>query len=344
MPTTALPTEPTVVAPAPRPADERFVRTMDEAPDGAAQQRTRIAWLYYVEGQTQKQIGERLGISRVRVNRELALCREQGIVQIRINGKLAPCIALERRLEQRFGLIEAVVVPTPSAARDLPKVIGLAVGTWLSDRLVDARSLGVGWGHTLFCSLQATERRSHRGLAVVSLMGGLTRASAVNTYETASRFADLLGAECYYLAAPTFASSAASRRTIVAQEVIQEVSERGRNVDIALASVGDLGPQSTMRQLGLLSDEDAASLAASGAVGDLLGHYLDREGRLVPHPINDRVIGLAPADLARIPLAVLASGGEVKVAVIGGVLRARYVNTLITDEQTATALLAADGG
>ena len=58
---------------------------------------TRAAWLYFVAGLTQVQIAKKLGVNRIRVNRLLAQAREQGMVQIRITGRLAECVALEDR-------------------------------------------------------------------------------------------------------------------------------------------------------------------------------------------------------------------------------------------------------
>src|SRR5437868_15240201 len=74
---------------------------------------TRAAWLYFVAGLTQAQIGKKLGINRIRVNRLLAQAREQGMVQIRITGRLADCIELENRIKDRFKIDQAIIVPTP---------------------------------------------------------------------------------------------------------------------------------------------------------------------------------------------------------------------------------------
>jgi DNA-binding transcriptional regulator LsrR (DeoR family) len=81
-------------------------------------------------------------------------------------------------------------------------------------------------------------------------------------------------------------------------------------------------------------------LLALGAVGDILGHFLDAEGRPVPHPVNERVIGIALDDLRAIPDVILAAGGLHKVPILRAALRPGWIRTLVTDEATARALLA----
>ena len=303
------------------------------------QRRTRIAWLYYVEGLTQAAIAERLAVSRVKVVRDLQIGRQTGLVRIQINGRLAPCVALERELERRFGLVQAVVVPTPHDPSHLPATIGVALGSWLSDRLEAGQAIGVGWGRTLHWSVRALRRRELAGLTVVSLLGGIGHGSEVNMYETASRAAEALGAQCYYLAAPAYASSPELRDMLLAQAGLEEVLERGRGADLALVSVGTLQPTATIRRIDLLAAPDAEALAAQGAVGDLLGTFLDVEGRPVDHSLNRCAVGLPVADLKRIPRTVLASGGTEKVPVITAALAGGYVNHVITDERTAEALV-----
>jgi DNA-binding transcriptional regulator LsrR (DeoR family) len=307
--------------------------------DPDEQIRTRIAWYYYFEGQTQAAIAQRLRMSRVRVNRILAQCREEGLVQIRINSKLTSCVALERALDKRYGLSESVVVPSPRAEADVPTVLGAAAGAYMSDILADHQSVGVGWGRTLYHSLRSVRRRPLSGLSVVSLLGGLTRASAMNTYETAARFADLFGAECYYIAAPAFTDTEASRDMLMRQEVLQEVFDKARQVDIALISVGNATTDSTIHRLGLITQQEVRELQACGSVGDLLGHYLDADGNLVDHSLNNRVMALSPLTLDGVGKVVMVSGGASKLGAVRASLNGGYIDTLITDEDTANALL-----
>ena len=50
--------------------------------------KARAAWHYYVEGLTQEQIADILGIGRIKVHRVLAAAREEGVVQFRIKGSV----------------------------------------------------------------------------------------------------------------------------------------------------------------------------------------------------------------------------------------------------------------
>jgi DNA-binding transcriptional regulator LsrR (DeoR family) len=92
----------------------------------------RVAWLYYLENLTQAEIGERLGLTRARVNRMLAEARESGLVRISLNSSLAECVALEQALRQKCNLRDAVVVPTPADPDTATAVVGMAAGDYLS--------------------------------------------------------------------------------------------------------------------------------------------------------------------------------------------------------------------
>ena len=90
---------------------------------------------------------------------------------------------------------------------------------------------------------------------------------------------------------------------------------------------------------GLPGDVRVAELAEAGAVGDMLGQFIDRDGEAIAHPINRRAIALPLDALRRIPTVILASGGTNKAEVIAATLRGRLASVLITDEDAAAAVL-----
>ncbi len=307
--------------------------------NGDEQMATRAAWLYFVADLTQAEIGRKLGVNRIRVNRLLAQARRQGLVQIRISGRLANCVTLEERLKDRFGLQETIVVPTPPDESLVPHVIGTAAGNALADRLRDGMSVGVGWGRTLRLSLRAVPRMPMKKLSVVSLLGGLTRGSAMNPHETASHLADLLDAQCYLIAAPALTDSETTRNVLLGQPMLKEVFERGGKVDLAFLSVGELTHTNTMSRVGLIGEGDVESLKRASAVGDICSHWIDDMGHVVDHPLNSRAMALSPERLRSIPCVILASGGRHKIPPLHGALQGGLVNVLVTDELTASGIL-----
>ncbi|QFU16994.1 sugar-binding transcriptional regulator [Microvirga thermotolerans] len=302
----------------------------------------RVAWLYFMEGLTQAEIAERLGMTRLRVNRMLVEARTSGLVSIALNSRFASCVELERTLVGELGLKAAIVIPTPQDPDLIPVLIGQATGEYLSTYLEEnrVRGLGLGWGATLRETIRNMRSGRYPDLCVNSMMGGLTHGLELNTFETASALANRLNAQCQYLAAPIYAGSPESRDIILAQDVFRETFERIAANDIAVLSIGDLSERSLLVRYGLPRDVSTEELRAKGAVGDIMGQFYDEWGKPIDHPLNRRAIALDLDDLARIPTVVLASGGANKTLAVAGALRARRASVLVCDEDTAREALA----
>jgi DNA-binding transcriptional regulator LsrR (DeoR family) len=288
---------------------------------------------------TQEQIARFMNISRAKVIRLLASARDNGIVRIRIEDRASEQIALERQLVAAFGLADAIVVPAPADEADITTVVGHAAGTYLTDQIKDGMSVGVGWGATLHMSLKALGGQPCQRLSVVSLLGGMTHSRAVNPSAVARRIADAFGADCYQLTAPVMVADESVRAALWSEPGLRELLERARRVDLALVSVGDVSEEATLFRQGLLPRSALASLQAAGAVGDVLCHFIDAEGKVVDHPVNRRVVAVDLDDLRRVPRIVVAAGGRRKVAAIRAALKGTGAGVLITDEGAARGLL-----
>jgi deoxyribonucleoside regulator len=319
---------------------ESFSPSLSERTSGrVARNRMRIAWMYYVEGLTQSEIADKLGIGRVTVVRNINEAVKQRDVKIWITGHIAECLDLEAQLKTQFGLVDAVVVPEPSTPSNTAKVIGTAAGMYVTDQLADNFCLGVGWGATLYESLQTLSPRELSGVDVVSMLGGVVQAKRFNPAEFAWQFANTVGANCYLLTAPAIVDSATTRQALIERCGLNEVINRADDMDMALLSVGTMSQQSTSFRFGFLSEEDRLSLIKQGAVGDLLYNFYDATGALVKHPINDRVMSMPIEKLKKVPKRVMISGGLDKVEALMGAFKLINFNVLITTETTAQALL-----
>lgn len=111
-------------------------------------------------------------------------------------------------------------------------------------------------------------------------------------------------------------------------------------LDMAFLSCGGISTLTTSYHTDHLSEADGRSLIDAGAVGDVLYNFIDANGDLVDHEVNSRVISVNLTRLRRTPERVLISGGEDKLVAMRGAIRTVAPTTMITDEQTALALIA----
>jgi DNA-binding transcriptional regulator LsrR (DeoR family) len=304
--------------------------------------RARIAWYYFVGGLTQQEIARKFNITRLRVNKLVGQLRAEGLVRTEIRLPLIDCVELEGELQSKYGLVSARVVPHLDDENEQQRAIGEAAGEILDSMLVNGMGLGIGWGRTLAAAIpRLTPRRFERAW-VATLMGGLTQGPGTSSYELVTAFAKALGSACYYLAAPVHFPTEESRLLLESHHGIADVLNRIRTADCALMSCGELSSRSQLVATDAVS-ENLATLKACGAVGDLLGSYLDEEGNPLSHPLNRRLMALRPEHLKNLPETMLASGGVHKTAIVRAVLRGGYVKRLVTDERCARVLLGASG-
>jgi deoxyribonucleoside regulator len=268
---------------------------------------------------------------------------KQREVKIWIEGEVAECMDIETQLKSVFNLKEAVVVPEPSAAIAITKSVGNAAGMFISDTLRDGMTVGVGWGATLYESLQTLATKQHEKVQVISLLGGIVQARRFNPAEFAWQFARAIGADCYLLQAPAVVDSPGTREALIERCGLNDVFKRAEKLDVAMLSAGTMAPTSTAFQFGMLSEDDRLALIARGAVGDLLYNFYNIHGKLVDHPVNERIMSVPLAQLRDVPLRVLSSGGAEKIDALLGAIKLIDCNVLITNEETAKALLAHKG-
>lgn len=174
---------------------------------------------------------------------------------------------------------------------------------------------------------------------MISLFGGTIRGATFNSFGIASGLAERLGASYSILAAPNFLSKGVDRELFLSQEQFREHFDKFERLDAAILTCSDVSPKSYLVQEGLPPEVSPEDLIDAGAVGDVVGIFLDRDGVEVPNPLSARSVGIPLNTLLRVPLRVLVAAGPHKVEIIRAVLRRGIANTLITDDATAEMLL-----
>lgn len=319
----------------------RLRRETHTAYSEAASMRLRAAWLYYNQGLTQKDVAERLGLSRSTVIRLLDEAMKRSEVQIWISEGIDTCVELAIRLEKAYGLDEAVVVPAPrdNSAAALASSVGLALGQFLSEVVQDDMTIGVGWGRTMTASLGSFRPPRRENCKVVSLLGGIVAVHQTNPIDYTWRFAGQLGAECYMFLAPLLVDSVKTKRALIEQCGLNTIYDLAENLDLAVVSCGDIGPHSTSLSEGFISKAELDRLIAAGCVCDTMFNFLDEDGRSVDQKLNERVMSVDLDTLRKAKHIVLSSGGAHRAVAIRATIRRVGCNTLITDETAAKELL-----
>ncbi|MCQ8241835.1 sugar-binding transcriptional regulator [Rhizosaccharibacter radicis] len=296
---------------------------------------------YYDLDHTMAEIAKLMGLTRWQVARLLKDAREQGVVRIEIVPHLQRRPDLESALQRRWSLRDAVVVR--DAGDDdalMTEAVARAAGQWLAALTPRPPLVGVSWGRTMAAVAHWLPRRWNDGVEVVLLNGAMNiRAAATRTNNVAELFALAGNGRATLLPVPAIVGRAETRAVLERDPVIAGVLAMGREAPLVCFGLGAMSAGSVLVESGYLDERDIARLTRAGAVGDVLGRFIDADGRPVDPSLDDRTIGLGHDALPDHPLAVGVAAGARKHAVVLAALRRKLLNVLVTDETTAAAML-----
>jgi DNA-binding transcriptional regulator LsrR (DeoR family) len=305
----------------------------------------KVARLYHEHNVLQPEIARRLHISQARVSRLLKQAQAEGIVRTMVIVPEGMRTGLEERLEDVYGLREAVVVDCFDTSEEgIVHGLGVATAAYLETSLTGGDIVGLSsWSATLLAAVDAMRRMPRVGAQrVVQLFGGVGNPAAeAHAARLTERFADLTGAKPTFLLAPGIASSQEARTALMQDQYVNAALASLDEVTLALVGIGALEPSSLLQSSGnIFSEEELRALGERGAVGDICLRFFDQRGRAVRSEVDERVIGITLDQLAKVSRSIGVAGGERKYEAIRGALRGGWVNVLITDTVTAERLLA----
>lgn len=305
---------------------------------------TQVASLYYEREMTQAEIGEALGLSRVKVYRLLKEAKDKGAVQIVVNWRIERVGSLERAITEFFSLRDAVIVRKPlDPGYPLLRCLGQAVTTYLEPYLSGKgkTTMAVCVGRSTFEVINAIAVNRKANVRVVEAIGSIPAAPReLDGTELVRGLAEKLGGQATYLTSPLFADDAEAAAVLRRQQGIDRTLAAARAADLALVGIGNLDPAvSTFVRAGFATPEELNALAGEGAVGDIAGRVFTLSGELHSCDFNKRIIGITLNELRQIPHTVAVAAGIAKSNAILGALRTGAVDTLATDEETAVEVL-----
>lgn len=308
-----------------------------------------VARMYYEEGLTQQEVADRLGLSRFTVLSMLKEAKEKGIVRIAIIDPSSGSEALEKELQEAFGLKMARVIKTPADNKAALKIdLGKATVYLLSSFIKDGVKLGIGWGTTIAGAVQAIEDIGLpvKNLEVYPLMGGLNlKEPYYQINDLCRRIAERTAGAAVPLYAPGVVEDKFVYEALLREPSIASVISNWDRIDIALLGIGTLMESIPPVLCSLFKSEDFEELLNLGAVGNFCCWIFYREdGTQCQLKIHERMLNISAEQLKKVPFSVGIAGGVNKALSIYGAVRGGYINCLVTDEETAKEVLALRNG
>ncbi len=300
-----------------------------------------VAWLYYQDGLNQKDIAERLGISRATVVNYLQEARESGLIRISLASESFTTHRLALDLCNRFGLQAAFVVPDQGVGIEerFARVVQGAAD-WLPSLLAPDDQLGVAWGRTVYDLATALEQQQFPAMSVVQLVGSMSTPYGFTAEACSTRLAQKLGARCYNLHAPAILSRADLAQELKAEPILSAQMERLGQITKSLFSVGTCLPDSHVVSSGVATREELDWYVANGAAGVICGRFIDATGKPIAGPLDQRMIGAELSGLIGLQAGILVTPGLDKVEATRACIAGGYPTHFVTSLTVAEALLA----
>ena len=300
-----------------------------------------VLMLHFVDGMKQSDIAQAMNLSASKVNRLISQGRKLGMVRIAIESPFQGLVDLEKQLTAVDGLSGSIVTPTVSGSPDTTlQQVGRAAANQLLETLRDGDVIAITGGKAISAVVQNMQPERSFDVTVVPLTGGVQGKFYTDVNHLATRLAERLGGRSMLLHAPLFAESRQQRDTLMEMASIRDVLDLARKAAIALVGIGSIAtPGSSYYDLHPLPNLDRDELVKSGVRGEFLAHLIREDGKVADHPLNSRLVALEPAELARCPRTIGVAAGPEKVLPIRAALNGRFLDTLILDEETASAVL-----
>jgi deoxyribonucleoside regulator len=200
--------------------------------------------------------------------------------------------------------------------------------------------LGVSWGRTLSGVADHLVTGWATGVTVVQINGGVSLNRRPGTAaNTAATIAQKAHGQATLLPSPAILERPETKLAIEADRTVAGVLELAAGASAYLYSAGVADASSVHVDSGYLTAADVHELVRRGAVGDVLGRYIDANGNIVDPGLDERTVGLGLEALRAAHTGIFVVAGDDKHAIARAVVTSGLCSVIVTDEGTALALV-----
>ncbi len=292
----------------------------------------KIVWYYYFEDLTQNEIADLLGITRARVIKLLNIAKKTGVIQFKLKKSSKKRINLYKQLIDIFKLKDVFLIPEVPEGNDLNASIAQAAAVYINDIIPKGGMINIGYGDTPSKVLNHLATMAQKPISCVSLTGGVS-------YYLPDTKSGIFNAKLYLMPFPLLCTSKEMASAMQNESAFIDVVRMIDLSSVSVVGIGAMNDSATIIKSGILSLKDLNFLKMKGAVGDILCHFIDKNGNIVENSIEENLIAISLNTLKKLKNVIAVAGGEEKATAIYSALLGGYFDILITDKKTAEELI-----
>ncbi|WP_320199711.1 sugar-binding transcriptional regulator [Agrobacterium sp. rho-13.3] len=301
----------------------------------------RAAWLYFIAGNTQEEIAQKLRISRPTAQRLVSLALSNRYVTFRFEHHVATCMELSEQMRARFGLKYCDIVPTDPSNPSSNAGVATSAAAFIEQTLSAPSpiTMAVGTGRTLRVAVDLIHPMECPQHTLVALVGNIAMDGSASFFDVLSRLADLTKTRHFPIPLPVLADNEEQRDLLTSLRIVQRTHALAQAAEVTLVGVGQMDLDAPQHIDGFISREELLHQMRQGAVGEITGWSFDARGEILEGGVNARLTSV-PISSGKDRLVVGVASGEKKAKSIFSAINGQIINGLITDEATATLILA----
>ncbi|MPQ43815.1 sugar-binding transcriptional regulator [Clostridium tarantellae] len=298
----------------------------------------KLSTMYYDLGMTQSEIAEKLAITRFKISKYLQEARDKNVVEISINYPHERMFEIEQQLMEKFNLKKAIVLNNNFLPGDeISHSLGKLGAEYLENIINENTIMGILWGKSISCAIKQLKPKQKLPITVLQVRGAAAKDNPlIDTPDLIRTVANIYNGKYKYLYAPLYIDNDYARKSLSQEPVINDTLFLANKSNLVLTGIGttDAVFASSLWSKYLMHD-----FKPKNAVGCIYGHVFDISGKLIDSPVNEKVVGIDLTTLLNVEERIGIASGKFKSEAILGALRGKFINVLITDEDTASKII-----
>lgn len=303
---------------------------------------TKVAYLYYMEGKSQTEIAHELDIYRTTVGRMLHKAETEKIITFDIPDYDTKAFELENKLKEKYSLKEVIIIPNQKHQDEKNKDRALAeIAVLYLKKIIQPNDIvGVSWGKALEMLADGKRNIADLHACFVPLAGAPSEANSqyhVNSivYALAQKF----NSRSVFINTVAVQPDIFAAQRVYRTAAYKELQSYWQRMNVAVVGIGGSLNNRESSWRDLLSSEDVDNLKKEQAIGDCCCHFFNQAGKVVNQELERRLVAYPLEYLRQVNNVIGLARSLEKVPGIKVLLKLHLLNTLITDEETAQALI-----